>query len=137
MLPHTELDALLARADVVVIAAPLTPETTRMMGAAQLARMKRGALLINVGRARIVDHVALTEALHAHHLGGASLDVFHQEPLPADDPLWSTPNVILTPHTSGFRQGHWDDVIDLFADNIERFRRGEPVRFRVEPALGY
>jgi phosphoglycerate dehydrogenase-like enzyme len=137
MLPYTELDTLLTRADVVVIAAPLTPETTRMIGATQLARMKRGALLINVGRARIVDHVALTEALNARHLGGASLDVFHQEPLPADDPLWSAPNVILTPHTSGFRQGHWDDVIDLFADNIDRFRRGEPVRFRVEPALGY
>ena len=137
MLPYTELDTLLARADVVVIAAPLTPETTRMIGTAQLAKMKRGALLINVGRARIVDHVALTDALHARHLGGASLDVFHQEPLPADDPLWSAPNVILTPHTSGFRQGHWDDVIDLFADNIERFRRGEPVRFRVDPALGY
>jgi phosphoglycerate dehydrogenase-like enzyme len=137
MLPSTELDALLARSDVLVIAAPLTPDTLSMIGAPQLARMKRGALLINVGRARIVDHVALTEALHSRHLGGASLDVFHQEPLPADDPLWSAPNVILTPHTSGFRQGHWDEVIDLFADNIDRFRRGEPVRFRVEPALGY
>jgi phosphoglycerate dehydrogenase-like enzyme len=137
MLPSTELDTLLARADVVVIAAPLTPETLNMIGAPQLAKMKRGALLINVGRAKIVDHVALTDALHAGHLGGASLDVFHQEPLPADDPLWSAPNVILTPHTSGFRQGHWDDVIDLFGDNLDRFRRGEPVRFRIEPSLGY
>jgi phosphoglycerate dehydrogenase-like enzyme len=137
MLPYTELDTLLTRADVVVIAAPLTPETTSMIGPAQLARMKRGALLINVGRARIVDHVALTAALHSGQLGGASLDVFHQEPLPPDDPLWSAPNVILTPHTSGFRQGHWDEVVDLFADNIERFQRGEAVRFRVEPSLGY
>jgi phosphoglycerate dehydrogenase-like enzyme len=137
MLPSTELDTLLARADAVVIAAPLTPETLSMIGASQLAKMKRGALLINVGRAKIVDHVALTAALHARHLGGASLDVFHQEPLPADDPLWSAPNVILTPHTSGFRQGHWDDVIDLFGDNLDRFRRGESVRFRVEPSLGY
>jgi phosphoglycerate dehydrogenase-like enzyme len=137
MLPYTELDTLLSRADVVVIAAPLTPETIRMIGAPQLARMKRGAVLINVGRAKIVDHVALTEALHSGHLGGASLDVFHQEPLPDDDPLWSAPNVLLTPHTSGFRQGHWDEVIDLFADNIDRFRRGDPVRFRVEPSLGY
>jgi phosphoglycerate dehydrogenase-like enzyme len=120
-----------------VIAAPLTPETLNMIGASQLAKMKPGALLINVGRAKIVDHVALTDALHARHLGGASLDVFHQEPLPAGDPLWSAPNVILTPHTSGFRQGHWDDVIDLFGDNLDRFRRGEPVRFRIEPSLGY
>ena len=137
MLPYTDLDTLLTRSDVVVIAAPLTNETVNMIGAPQLARMKQGALLINVGRAKIVDHVALTEALHSRRLGGASLDVFHREPLSADDPLWSAPNVLLTPHTSGFRQGHWDDVIDLFADNIDRVRRGEPVRFRVEPSLGY
>ena len=137
LLPATELDTMLSRADVLVIAAPLTPETTDMLGAAQFARMKRGALLINVGRARIIDHAALVEALRSGHLGGASLDVFPQEPLPPDDALWSAPNVILTPHTSGFRRGHWDDVIDLFADNLARFRRGEPVRFRIDPALGY
>ena len=137
MLPFTELDTMLARADVVVIAAPLTPETTNMLGSDQIARMKRGAVLINVGRARIVDHVALTRALHSGHLGGASLDVFHQEPLPPDDPLWAAPNTILTPHTSGFRQGHWDEVIDLFAENLDRFRRGDPIRFRVDPTLGY
>jgi phosphoglycerate dehydrogenase-like enzyme len=137
MLSYRDLDTLLPRADVLVIAAPLTPETTSMIGAPQLARMKRGALLINVGRARIVDHVALNDALRSGHLGGASLDVFHREPLPSDDPLWSAPNVILTPHTSGFRQGHWDDVIELFAENLRRFEAGEPLRFRVEPSLGY
>jgi phosphoglycerate dehydrogenase-like enzyme len=132
-----ELDAVLPRLDVLVIAAPLTPDTTTLIGARQLASLKRGAIVINVGRARIIDHVALTAALHTGHLGGASLDVFHQEPLPPTDPLWSAPNVVLTPHTSGFRHGHWDDVIDLFADNLQRFRRGEPVRFRVDPDLGY
>ncbi len=131
------LNDLLHRSDVVVIAAPLTPETSNMIGAAEMARMKRGAVLINVGRARIVDHVALSDALRSGHLGGASLDVFHREPLPADDPLWAAPNLILTPHTSGFRQGHWDDVIELFCENLRRFQRGEPVRFRVEPELGY
>ena len=137
MLRPGDLDTLLARADVVAIAAPLTPETTNLMGQAQFARMKRGAVLINVGRARIVDHAALVDALHSGRLGGASLDVFPQEPLPPGDPLWTAPNIILTPHISGFRQGHWDEVIDLFADNLDRFRRGEPVRFRVDPALGY
>jgi phosphoglycerate dehydrogenase-like enzyme len=137
MLSYGDLDTLLERADVLVIAAPLTPETTGMIGTPQFARMKRGALLINVGRAKIVDHLALNAALRSGHLGGASLDVFHREPLPGDDPLWSAPNVILTPHTSGFRQGHWDDVIELFADNLRRFERGEPLRFRVEPSLGY
>ena len=137
MLAPGDLDALLQRADVLVIAAPLTPETVNMIGAPQLARMQRGAVLINVGRARIIDYAALVDALASGRLGGAALDVFPQEPLPANDPLWSAPNVILTPHTSGFRQGHWDEVIELFADNLDRFRRGEPVRFRIDPALGY
>ncbi len=137
MLPPGSLDRLLAESDVLVIAAPLTPETLDMIGAAQLARMKRGSVLINVGRARIVDHQALANALRTGHLGGASLDVFPREPLPPDDPLWTLPNVILTPHTSGFRQGHWDEVIDLFSENLRRYRRGEPVHFRVEPELGY
>ena len=99
--------------------------------------MKPGAVLINVGRARILDTGALVDALHAGHLSGASLDVFPEEPLPADHPLWSCPNVILTPHTSGFRQGHWDEVIDVFADNLERFRRGESLKYEVKADLGY
>jgi phosphoglycerate dehydrogenase-like enzyme len=137
MLPPGSLDSLLEQSDVLVIAAPLTRETLNMIGAQQLARMKRGSILINVGRAKIVDHVALADALRSGQLGGASLDVFHREPLAADDPLWTLPNVLLTPHTSGFRHGHWNDVVDLFSDNLQRFLRGEPVRFRVEPALGY
>jgi phosphoglycerate dehydrogenase-like enzyme len=137
MLPPGNLDALLERSDVLVIAAPLTPATVNMIAAPQLARMKRGSVVINVGRARIIDHRALADALHSGQLGGASLDVFHQEPLPPDDPLWALPNVILTPHTSGFRHGHWDEVIDLFADNLRRFVGNQPVRFRIEPTLGY
>jgi D-2-hydroxyacid dehydrogenase (NADP+) len=137
VLPVGELPSLLRQSDVLVIAAPLTPETNQMIGASQLAQMKRGAVLINVGRARIIDHAALVDALASGHLGGASLDVFHKEPLPADDPLWASPNVILTPHTSGFRQGHWDDVIALFGENLRRFQSGQPLKFRVEPELGY
>jgi phosphoglycerate dehydrogenase-like enzyme len=108
-----------------------------LLDAARLARMKRGSLLVNVGRARIIDHDALVEALGAGHLAGAALDVFPSEPLPADHPLWAMRNVIITPHTSGFRAGHWEEVIELFADNLERFERGGDIRFRVEPALGY
>jgi phosphoglycerate dehydrogenase-like enzyme len=133
----TELDTLLTRADVVVIAAPLTPETTSMIGAPQLARMKRGALLINVGRARIIDQAALTDALHSGQLGGASLDVFHQEPLPATDPLWRPQRDSHAPHVRVPRTGHWDEVIDLFADNIARYpaRRTAPLSHRT--VLGY
>ena len=128
-----DLDALLGESDVLVIAAPLTPETTELIGAPQLARMKRGAVLINVGRARIIDHKALAASLGSGHLGGASLDVYHREPLPPDDPLWTLPNVILTPHTSGYRQGHWNEVIDLFSDNLiqtETYRASSARRCR-------
>src|SRR6266540_1022202 len=137
ILPPSSIGSLLARADVLVIAAPLTAETEYLIGGPELARMKKGAVLINVGRARIVDNSALVDALRSGHLGGASLDVFPREPLPSDDPLWTLPNVILTPHTSGFRQGHWDDVIELFSENLKRFQAGEPVKFRVLPELGY
>jgi phosphoglycerate dehydrogenase-like enzyme len=137
ILPASELHTLLSRSDAVVIAAPLTAETHNLIGARELARMKKGAVLINVGRAKILDHVALVDALRSGEIGGAALDVFLTEPLPTDDPLWSLPNVILTPHTSGFRQGHWNDVIDLFSDNLKRFESGEAVKFRVLPELGY
>ena len=131
------LDTFLAETQVLVIAAPLTPHTLGLIGAPQMAALPRGAVIVNVGRAKIVDTEALIAALHSGHLGGASLDVFPHEPLPPEHPLWTCPNVILTPHTSGFRQGHWEEVVDLFAENLERFERGEAVRFRVEPDLGY
>ncbi len=137
MLPPSELDTLLALSDVVVVAAPLTQETENLLAAPQFARMKRSAILINVGRARIIDHAALVDALRSGQVGGAALDVFLKEPLPDDDPLWTLPNVIITPHTSGFRHGHWDDVIDLFSENLTRFAKGEALRFKVEPELGY
>ncbi len=132
-----QLDAFLAQTEVLVIAAPLTPHTLGLIGAAQIARLPKGAVIVNVGRAKIVDTDALIAALHSGHLGGASLDVYPHEPLPPGHPLWTCPNVILTPHTSGFRHGHWEEVVDLFAENLERFERGELPRFRVEPTLGY
>jgi phosphoglycerate dehydrogenase-like enzyme len=132
-----DLPDFLAQCQALVIAAPLTPETEGLMGAAQFAQLPQGAVVINVGRARIVDTTALMASLHSGHLGGASLDVFPQEPLPPEHPLWQTPNVILTPHTSGFRRGHWDEVIQLYGDNIERWLKGEPLKYRIEPELGY
>ena len=132
-----DLDDFLGQCQVLVICAPLTPETQSLMGQEQFEQLPKGAVVINVGRAKIIHTEALIAALHSGHLAGASLDVFPQEPLPPEHPLWTTPNVILTPHTSGFRQGHWDEVIDLFGDNLERFLRNEPLKFRVEPELGY
>jgi D-2-hydroxyacid dehydrogenase (NADP+) len=132
-----QLYPFLSQCHVLVIAAPLTPQTHSLLGEAQLAQLPKGAIVINVGRAKIIDTDALMHALASGHLGGASLDVFPQEPLPPEHRLWKMPNVILTPHTSGFRQGHWDEVVELFGDNLDRFRRGEPLKFRVEPELGY
>lgn len=131
------LDEFLAQTHVLVIAAPLTAETKGLLGAKQFAQLPKGAVVVNVGRAKIIDTDALMDALDSGHLGGAALDVFPHEPLPPEHRLWKTPNVILTPHTSGFRQGHWDEVIDLFGDNIERFMKNEPLKFRISPELGY
>lgn len=132
-----DLPEFLAQCQALVIAAPLTPETQGLMGAAQFAQLPKGAVVVNVGRAKIIDTEALIAALESRHLGGASLDVLPQEPLPSGHPLWKTPNVILTPHTSGFRRGHWDEVITLYGDNIDRWLTGEPLKYRIEPELGY
>lgn len=132
-----DLSDFLGQCHALVIAAPLTPETEGLMGAAQFSLLPQGAVVINVGRAKIIDTGALMASLDAGHLAGASLDVFPQEPLPSEHPLWTTPNVILTPHTSGFRRGHWDEVIQLYGDNIERWLKGEALKYRIEPELGY
>lgn len=129
-------DALVG-ADIVVIAAPFVAATTRLVGAEQLALLNPGAILVNVGRAQIVDTEAMTRALERGQLGGAVLDVFDREPLDASSPLWSMPNVVITPHSAGFRATHWDDVVDLFAENLRRFQRGDALRNVVDPAAGY
>jgi phosphoglycerate dehydrogenase-like enzyme len=131
------LDDALRDRDIVVLSAPGVSATQRMIGAQQLALLNRGALLVNVARAGIVDPEAMRAALEAGQLGGAVLDVFEHEPLAADDPLWSTPNVIITPHSAGFRATHWDAVSALFSDNLRRFRRGEPLHHTVDLAAGY
>ncbi len=131
------LDDLAAAADVFVVAAPLTSETQALLDARRIARLKPGAWVVNVARGQLVDEVALVAALESGALSGAALDVFAQEPLPATSPLWRAPNLLLTPHTSGFRQGHWDDAVDVFMDNLHRWDRGEPVRWPVDAARGY
>jgi phosphoglycerate dehydrogenase-like enzyme len=135
--PPERLRELLPAADVVVIAAPQTRDTRRLIGAAELAAMRRDALLINVSRGKLVDEAALVSALRDTPTLGAALDVFEQEPLPVDSPLWSLPNVLVTPHVSGFRPDHWDAVTDLFADNLRRFESGRPLLNVVNKEAGY
>jgi phosphoglycerate dehydrogenase-like enzyme len=136
-----ELLDLLPEADIVVLAAPQTRETRGLVGARELAAMRRDAVLVNVSRGALVDEAALIEALTAPEatrtLGAAALDVFQHEPLPAVSPLWSLPNVIITPHMSGFDANRWDAATDLFADNLRRFESGQPLRNIVNKEAGY
>ncbi len=131
------LPGLLPSADIVVITAPHTPETDRLFDRAMLARMKPGSLLVNVGRGRIVDETALVEALSLGRPGGAALDVFEREPLDDRSPLWEMDSVIITPHIAGFGPRYWEELVDLFALNLERWRRGEPLENVVDKRRGY
>jgi phosphoglycerate dehydrogenase-like enzyme len=142
--PHVEtvagadrLFALLPSADVVLLAAPQTPQTRHLIGARELAAMKDDTLLVNVSRGKLVDEAALVEALAAGRIGGAALDVFEHEPLASDSALWTLPNVLITPHTSGFRPDHWDAATSLFAENLRRFESGEPLLNVVDKRAGY
>jgi phosphoglycerate dehydrogenase-like enzyme len=122
---NDRLPALLGEADIVALTCPLTPDTERLIDAAALAAMKPSAHLVNVARGRVVDEPALMAALAAGRLGAAALDVTVEEPLPAASPLWSLPNVLITPHTAGETRAYEDGVIDLLLANMERLRRGE------------
>ena len=131
------LHELLAESDIVVLAAPLTPETEGMIDEAAVAAMKRDAWLINVARGRLIDDTALIRALRENRIGGAALDAFRDEPLPQSSPYWQLSNVILTPHTAWSSARVLDRSIDLFCDNLVRFSRGEPLRNVVDPSAGY
>ena len=135
--PPERLPELLAQSDVLVLAAPHTPETKRLIGPAQLDQIKRGALLINVARGTLVDDEAVIAALRDGRLGGAALDVFTKEPLEPSSPYWDLPNVIITPHTSGAMQDYWTPLVALFAENLRRFEKGEPMLNVVDKIAGY
>jgi phosphoglycerate dehydrogenase-like enzyme len=119
------LRELLAEADIVALTCPLTPETENLIDARALAAMRPTAHLINVARGRVVDEAALVAALEQGRIAAAGLDVTREEPLPASSPLWSMPNVLLTPHTAGETQRYEDAVIDILLENLERLWRGE------------
>ena len=137
VLPSSRLDEMLARADYVVLAAPVTPATGGMIGRHQMAKMKPDATLINVGRGPLVDEIALAEALRANKIGGAALDVFDKEPLPTDSPLWDLENLLITPHTAGMTDKLWERHYVLFSENLRRYFSGQPLLALVDKKSGY
>jgi phosphoglycerate dehydrogenase-like enzyme len=131
------LHDLLRASDVVVIAAPLTDETAGLIGATELQEMLGHAWLINIARGRLVDELALRRALANGWIGGAVLDVFDEEPLPADSPLYDTPNLVITPHTSWSSDRVVERSIDLFVANLERYLSADPLENLVDLEAGY
>ena len=126
--PPAALDSLLARADFVVLTIPHTPSTEGLMHRARFQRMKRSAFFINIGRGMTTRLDDLVDALRAGEIAGAALDVFEQEPLPADHPLWTTPGVLITPHTAGYGPYLDERRYDILSDNCRRFMAGQPLR---------
>jgi phosphoglycerate dehydrogenase-like enzyme len=126
----------LPRCDVVVLAAPATPETTAFVDDQFLAAMAPHSVLVNVARGALVDEAALLTALDRGRPAAAILDVFATEPLPADSPFWEHPRVVLTPHSSAGGLARHGRVADLFVENLERYRNGQPLLHEVRPAAG-
>ena len=135
--PSAKLHEVLPQADYVLIAAPETAETRHLIGAAEIAKMKRGARLINVGRGSVLDEAALLRALDSGALGGAAIDVAMREPLPAESPLWKAPNLLITPHTSGVSDRLWDRQAVVLLELLERWFDGRELFNRVDFARGY
>jgi phosphoglycerate dehydrogenase-like enzyme len=137
IVPASQLDEALPHADYIVLAAPETTETRQLIGQAQIARMKPGARLINVGRGSLLDEAALIRALRTGALGGAALDVTPVEPLPGQSPLWKAPNLFITPHTSALSDRLWHRETALLMDLLERWFNGREMFNQVDFARGY
>ncbi|GIF77411.1 D-2-hydroxyacid dehydrogenase [Asanoa siamensis] len=132
-----DLDDLLPRTDVLVVCTPLTDETEGMISAARIARLKPGAIVVNIGRGPVVDEAALADALRTGALAGAALDVFETEPLPADSPLWDLDNVLVSPHSASTVDTENAAITELFADNLRRWLEGRELRNVYRRELGY
>ncbi len=135
--PLDDLHELLSQCDYIVLSVPLTKRTEKMIGEAELRAMRQNAYLINIARGPIIDEDALIRALTEGWIAGAGLDVAVHEPLPPDSPLYTTPNLILTPHISGASEHYNERLADLFAENLRHYRAGQPLLNRYDPQKGY
>ena len=132
-----DLDQVLGESDAVVLATPLTEQTAGLIGAPQLQAMRESAWLINIARGRLIDEAALRRALENGWIAGAVLDVFNDEPLQPDSPLYSTPNLVITPHTSWSSDRVTERGLSLFVDNLRHYLAGEPLENVVDLEAGY
>jgi phosphoglycerate dehydrogenase-like enzyme len=135
--PPDRLRDMLAMSDYVLVAAALTPETRGMIGEAELDAMKTTAVIINVGRGPIIVESALIAALEQNRIRGAALDVFEVEPLPEGHPFYRMPNLLLSPHCADHTIGWLEMAMDLFVENVDRFRRGQPLKNIIDKHAGY
>lgn len=139
VIPMTDIDSILAEADVLALTLPGTPLTNNLLSRARIFKMKKGSFLVNVGRGNSVDQDAILDALNEGHLAGAALDVFRTEPVPQDDPAWTTRGLLFTPHCSGkMTMGYTrDTLVNTFCENLVRFCSGQPMHHVVDRGLGY
>lgn len=131
------LNRLLDEVDVLVIAAPETDATRNLFTEARLRRLRRGAVVVNIARGRLLDEDGLLNLLREGHLRGAALDVFRKEPLPSDHPFWECENVLVLPHVSPVTRGFWRRELDLILENLQRFLEGRPLLNEVDRVQGY
>lgn len=135
--PPQALCSMMKECDYVVVTLPRTTTTRGLIGAQELAALKPGAYLVDISRGEIVDHAALIPLLRDHKIAGAALDVYPQEPLPADNPLWKLPNIILTPHIAGFSPHYDERAVSLFVQNLRCYLDGQPLYNRLDLKLEY
>ena len=133
----SQIDDVLPHADYVLLCTPVTPATTGLMNAARLSKMKPDAYLINVARGPLIDEPALLDALQKRRIAGAALDVFNEEPLPANSPFWSLDNILITPHTAAVTDRLWERHYRLIVDNMKRFLAGQRLLNEVDKSRGY
>src|SRR5437588_522893 len=132
-----QLDEVLSQADYVLLCTPVTPGTTGLMNQARLAQMKPAPYPLNVGRGPLIDENAVIAALRSRIIAGAALDVFEEEPLPADSPFWDLDNVLITPHTAAVTERLWDRHYQLISENLKRFLQGRSLLYEVDKHSGY
>ena len=137
LIEQTRIRDALPQVDALVLACPLTEETRLLIDLPEIAAMKRGIVIVNISRGQVINEAALIDALKSGQVKGAALDVFEVEPLPQDSPMWTLPNVIISPHSASTVASENIRILDIFLDNLDRFLAGQPLRNRYERDRGY